>query len=196
MRAFIAAEIPEEIRAGLLACQQELQASRPPVRWVPHLQLHVTLKFLGEIKPEQQEAIAQAVAQVAQAHAGFSAEVRGLGGFPNLHRPSILWAGLSTGREDFIALADSLEKAFRPLGFSPESRPFHPHITLGRVKSPRGIEALGKQIEENVAKEIGRFDVRDLVFFQSLLSSSGAEHRPLQRLALACKAGKPSAENR
>ena len=181
MRTFIAVEISGEPREALLRYSQRLQTHDAKVRWVRPEQMHMTLKFLGEISEDQAAPISDALARIAEGAAPFEAEVRGLGGFPSLARPRVLWAGIEEGKQELVRLADQVEHEMRKLRFPKEKRGFTPHLTLGRVKSPKGLDPVCAKMQKDVGHCFGRFTVQEVVFFQSVLSPSGATYTVLGR---------------
>jgi 2'-5' RNA ligase len=174
VRAFFAIPLPESL--------QEALAVR--ARGVPGLSaqrvgtIHLTIRFLGEIAgPEE---VLAAVEPVAAATAAFDLELSGFGVFPNPQRARVYWAGVGRGAAEAAALAAAVERALLPLGFSPEDRPFHPHVTLGRFRIPRPVPApfLG------VAPRLGAIRANRLTLYASTLRPEGPLHEPLRDLSL------------
>jgi 2'-5' RNA ligase len=134
LRAFIAVEIPIEIRQNI---QKETAILRREigglVRWVSAENMHLTLKFLGDISPSSVEFLIQMLRNEAETVSGFSFQLTGLGSFPSLRRPRVIYAGIQAPA-GLVALQRGIESASRRLGHEPEERPFSPHLTLGRVK--------------------------------------------------------------
>lgn len=182
IRAFLAIEVPEEYRRGLAAVQEALKKSGADVKWVTPGNIHLTLKFFGDVTPAQIEAIAAAAGQVAAATPCLELRADGMGTFPGPKNPRVIWLGL-TGQTDALAnLVQELEQAFAALGFPPENRPFTPHLTLGRVRSSRGREALCGLIQSLALPPFQVFTVTQMVLFQSTLRPSGALYTPLQKI--------------
>ncbi len=143
MRLFVAAELPASHRASLAdVCES---GRRGGVRWVPAENVHLTLKFLGEVDealvPKIEEALAAALARAEP----FALSLSGCGCFPNARAPRVIWLGLAEGAEEAAALAAAVDEALEPLGFGREKRPFKPHLTIGRVKEPRDGAATAAQ---------------------------------------------------
>ncbi|HQR45184.1 MAG TPA: RNA 2',3'-cyclic phosphodiesterase [Thermoanaerobaculia bacterium] len=184
MRAFLAVVVEgEETVSRLRALIARLREIRG-LRTVPPHQLHFTLRFFEDL-PEAQLAGAKAAAARAAADSSlFSLELSGLGTFPPLRPPRVLWAGCGYGSEDLLALSSSVEREFTLEGFLPESRPFSPHLTLARVKDPRAARDAAHFAAANAAFDGGTVEVRELVLFQSVLGASGAAHTPLGRFPL------------
>ena len=187
MRCFVAIELPDDVRAALARTQASLRqrAPRADLRWVDAAGLHVTLKFLGEVAEDRLSALTDALRATVASHAALALAVAGLGGFPSLGRPRVLWAGIPTGVAELGRLAAALERALAPLGFPPESRPFRSHVTIARVRSPRGTGRIAAAIRAGGDVDFGRWTATDVVLFQSRLRPSGAVYEPLARFALA-----------
>ena len=185
MRTFIAVEITGSALEAVLRYEEQLRQFPAKVRWARPEQMHLTLKFLGEIEEAQAEAVAEALKDLTGENQAFEAELKGLGGFPNLRRPNILCAGVEAGRAELTRLADQVERALEGLGFKREKRPYSPHLTLGRVKSIKGLDPVCKKLEADGDRSFGAFSVGEIVFFKSVLSPSGAEYTALGRFELA-----------
>ncbi len=174
-RLFLAVKIPPA--PELVAILRELETLRDPLSLVASENLHVTLKFLGETPRERIDDLQQVVRDVSQRHSRFDAKLLGLGAFPRLERPSVLWCGL-TPAEPFQKLAADLEEAVEPFGFEPESRRFHPHLTLARVKGPVS-SALRKLWLSRQQTEFGTVAIDAVTLFESQLSPGGAKYTEL-----------------
>jgi len=192
IRAFIALELPESLRAGLGQVQEKLRPSGRDVKWVRPEGIHLTLKFLGNVEESQIEEIARLMAQAASGCPRLTLLAKGAGAFPGLTRPRVVWIGL-TG--DCIvplkALAKRLEDALIPLGFEPEGRPFSPHLTLGRAKGmptrggPGGkSQKLSEAILGLSGVEVGEFEAAELVLYRSELKPGGAVYTKLRSVML------------
>lgn len=154
------------------------------VKWVRPDQLHLTLKFFGDIQAEEVYPISQAMARVAAAHAPFALELSGLGAFPHAHKPRTLWVGVSGGAAAIESLQGDLDRAFRALGYPPEARRFRGHFTLGRVRGAVADLELVRQLTELATYEFGTLPVEELVLFSSQLGATGPMYSPLTRCDL------------
>lgn len=186
IRAFIAVELSPELRAHIAKAQtslkdhlmRELRRRGPDVRvqWVRPEAMHVTLKFLGNVAEDTLPDIQEAMAQVAGGYAHFSLEVGGLGVFPDLRAPRVLWIGLSGAVEALVRLAGELDGKLQGMGFAPEAKPFQPHLTLARIKE-RSRE-VGRVLGESglLAQigSVGSLGVTSLSLMKSDLQPSGA----------------------
>ncbi|MGH7247403.1 MAG: RNA 2',3'-cyclic phosphodiesterase, partial [Pseudomonadota bacterium] len=151
MRAFIAIDLPEAVRAGLGRKQAEFRAARESrpndhISWARPEGIHLTLKFLGEISEDQTKQVTESLAALGSFEK-FAVEIKGFGFFPDARRPRVFWAGLEAPPA-LGELAAQVEAAMQTLGFAPETRPFAPHLTLARFKNPKpqpALEALLKR---------------------------------------------------
>ena len=135
IRVFIALEISTEARQALAQTVRRLRAEIPHgVRWVDPTGIHLTLKFLGNIDAHLVDAIYDAMRDSAQGSALLQIRLSGLGLFPSVKRPRVLWAGVDGDLDSLAALQEKVEQAATKLGFLAEARPFNPHLTLGRVQ--------------------------------------------------------------
>lgn len=176
MRAFLAVELPGELRNSLGRIVEELRGCGADVRWVRPEAVHLTLKFLGEIQPEQVEEIRVAVQEVAGRHGPFKMEAKALGCFPRLEQPRVVWVGLEGEKWRLEALQRDVENALVQLGFPREERPFKPHLTLGRVRSPKARHALIQRLKNGEGIRVGELPVDSVTLFRSELLPSGARY--------------------
>jgi 2'-5' RNA ligase len=135
VRSFIAIQLPADVRAELTSLEDKLKARRHPfVKWVDPESMHLTLKFLGSVAVDSIPQIVEAMSGVAQSHSTFKLQVIGTGAFPNWQRPQVVWVGVGGESDKLNALHRELESALSPMGFTPESRSFSAHLTLGRLR--------------------------------------------------------------
>jgi len=184
MRAFIAIDLPDSVRAVLDEKQRAFRTACPDARWSRPEGIHLTLKFLGEISYAQVEKVTGALANLPRVEF-FEIQVRGFGFFPDARRPRVFWAGLEAPPA-LAELAARVEAAMEPLGFAREERPFTPHLTLARFKVPRPQPALQKLLEQEAATAdappaLGRFEVSEFFLFESKLSPQGAVYAKVAR---------------
>jgi len=184
IRAFLAIELPDALHPGLAQVQGELKRSRADVRWVPVGNIHLTLKFFGNVPEDEIEALAQAARQAAAQAAPLQLQATSAGAFPSPQAPRVVWLGLGGDVLPLTQLFYRLEKAFAALGYPPEGRSFNPHLTLGRVKSPANRERLAKMLEKLPPLNWPPFEVKELILFQSVLSPQGSKYTPLQVIPL------------
>jgi 2'-5' RNA ligase len=183
IRAFIAIEIPAEIQKGIARNIADLKknAGKSTVRWVSTENIHLTLKFLGDISPVNVEYLQQMLASEANQHPGFEIQVGTFGCFPNPHRPRTLWVGLQTP-PGLASLQRGIESAAAKLGYSPEERSFSPHLTIGRVRetaTPVEIQALRAALETVKIGDLGKVQVNAVHLLKSDLQPGGAVYTRL-----------------
>ena len=164
------------MRAALGAAIERLRKVAPDVAWVAPANLHLTLKFLGQVDARRLEEIAAGLRGAAAGLTAFDAVMAGLGAFPSASRPRVVWAGVAGGAPGLTELAGRVERACAALGFPPETRPFSPHITLGRVRAPRRDARLADLLAAAARDEFGRSRVEGLALMESELSRRGARY--------------------
>lgn len=185
IRSFVAVELSPEIRSALGREIARLSPLGADVKWVEPQALHITLKFLGQVDKHAIPEIIKALGSCAGEMEPFEVQVLGVGFFPEPARPRIVAAGVAPeGAKALEALAARVEEALAPLGFSPESRGFRAHVTLGRVKSPKGAKRLADAILTSPGEPFGEQEVREVVLFMSELSRQGPTYTALGRAEL------------
>ena len=175
--------MPEAVKSALSEFQQELNKCGADVRWVKPLNVHLTLKFLGEINEKDVYRIIEAVEGTCRKYTAFNLEVSGAGVFPNKRYPRVLWVGIN-GNGTFSALQQEIEDAMASMGFEKENRKFVPHLTLGRFRSSIGKEELLDKIELHQANKFGVIDVKTVSFMKSDLGPAGAKHTRVAEILL------------
>jgi 2'-5' RNA ligase len=167
------------VRAALAAEIGHLRSRARDVAWVPPENLHVTLKFLGAVEEERLALVGRRLEAVASRARRFELAIAGLGAFPAVSRPRVLWAGISAGGETLASLAAAVDEALEALGFAREARPFAAHVTLGRVRAPRRDPVLAEALAAGLQRRFGRLVVDRLTLMRSDLSPHGARYTPL-----------------
>jgi len=185
MRLFLGIEIPEPLLAEIGRVQSLLRASGADVRWVEPGNVHVTMKFLGQVAADRVAAIDAALAPVAAAHAAHELQLIGVGAFPDEARPRVIWVGVEGAIVELAALHVELDASLEGLGFERENKRFSPHVTLGRVRRPRGLKSLSAAMRAHRHTPVGSFRVSTLVLFESTLTPQGARYRERSRYPLA-----------
>jgi len=178
MRLFVALEVPSTVRENLARLLKSLHAVSPQTRWVRPENLHVTLKFIGEVPETRLAAMRAALAHVSSDQP-VTLDFRGLGFFPNEKHPRVLWAGIETSG-NLKTLAADIEKATERLGIPWEQRPFSPHLTLARFEPPRLREKLCAAIQENAVCDFGSVRTNQFHLIESKLKPSGAEYTTVE----------------
>ena len=184
VRSFFAIELPDEIRTQALEVAAAMREQVPHgVRWVPEDNLHLTLKFLGELPAEALPKLVARAASRLVREQPFRVELAGTGAFPHARAARVLWLGIGVGGAALARLARKLEAAARGVGAERERRPFRAHLTLGRLREPQAVPA-----ERFPSPDCAGFSVGEVVLYESRLSSSGASYAPLVRLPLGAEA--------
>jgi len=183
VRTFVALPIPQESQKALDEAQEPLRATGADVRWTCAASIHLTLKFLGEIDPEMLPGITGALRESVQAHRPFTLCLRGLGAFPDLRSPRIVWCGIEGETHKLETLQKDVENVCGRFGFPPEERAFHPHLTLGRVRGKRNLHRLVECIKITSVRETS-FEVNGINVYKSTLKPDGAVYDVLERLPL------------
>jgi 2'-5' RNA ligase len=185
LRLFVAIELPAEVKENLATAQQELAAmAGDQVHWTPPEQIHLTLLFLGGVASSKLPALQNSFTTVCASGKSLALRAEGFGCFPNARSPSVLWCGVSGDTTPLEQFQKRLSEALAPWCEKIESRPFQPHLTIGRVRE-RG--RLGKLAQALVAKErafFGEWQARNCSLMQSHLSPHGALHSELQKCPL------------
>ncbi len=186
IRAFIAIELPPAIRQALAAIGTEIQAragagARKAIRWVPAENMHLTLKFLGDVSSGNVQSLASMLRSEARRHPAFSFSVGGLGAFPNSHRPRVVWVGVEAPVE-LSTLQKAIEAETRQLGYPAEERPFSAHLTLGRISQnarPEEVSLVARALGEVKVERVGQVEVKMVHLFRSDLRPTGAVYSRL-----------------
>jgi 2'-5' RNA ligase len=189
-RAFVALVLDEETRAAVGAEIERLRPLSRAVAWVPAQNLHFTLKFLGEESDARLADATDALVEAASGVAPFALALHGLGAFPGMERPRILWVGAAEGALAARDLQARVETALERRGFARDGRPWHPHLTIGRVfDDRRWRREAGPALREAIAgaarRSFGSLAVTRLVLMRSDLSPRGARHSELRSVELA-----------
>jgi 2'-5' RNA ligase len=179
IRAFLAIELSSSVRSKIGKIQDRLRACDADVRWVRVEQIHLTLKFFGNIEEAQVADISSVMEQAAARRGAFSLSVRSLGAFPSAKNPRVIWLGLHGWEEDLLSLQPEIETQLEGVRFVPEERPYRPHLTIGRVKSLKGKGNLVDLIERERDVDIGPFVIDRMVLFKSDLRPTGPMYTPL-----------------
>lgn len=179
VRAFIAVELPDEVRSFLRAIVTDLKKTGADVKWTRPEGTHLTLKFLGNVPTDLIPKLEKELSPVFSAQKSVSLRVDGLGAFPGLRKPRVIWAGLHDPDGGLVPLAQRVEEILLPFGFGPEKRPFTPHLTLGRVRSNRRLADLVEEVRQNMDAAGPSFTSDQAILFQSILKPTGAEYLPL-----------------
>jgi 2'-5' RNA ligase len=183
LRAFIASELPPPLQDSIHTATASLRDALGDglIRWVPAHNVHLTLKFLGDVSTSSLELIKQMMATEASQFAAFDAQVEGLGCYPNLRRPRVLWVGLQAPAE-LVSLQRAIEAASARLGYESEERDFSPHLTIGRVRqnvSSSDLHRIRAALESGQIGLLGGTRVEAIHLFKSELRPEGSIYTKL-----------------
>ena len=189
IRTFIAIELPDPLKASLVELQEELKERVPyrSVRWVQPQGIHLTLKFLGQTPVDQIERIAEALRSACAPLSSFTYTVGGLGCFPNLRRPRVVWVGVQEPTGTLSGLQRAIEDACEEFGFRRERRGFHPHLTLGRLRdrvSTGERRAVGEVVQTTEAASLSTLAAEGISLIRSDLLPTGAVYTTLREIEL------------
>lgn len=189
VRAFVALPLSDPTHRQLSRIQHTLQRDIPQraVKWVSPEKIHLTLFFLGEIFASRVDAIKEALAVVARNAWPITVQVGGLGVFPRPSKARVLWVGLRDSAEHLALLHMAVNEALEQLGYEPDRRPFHPHLTLGRVrrKTPRSeAQRIGELMTQTEVALLSEETFDELVLFRSDLKPTGAVYTRLATFKL------------
>jgi RNA 2',3'-cyclic 3'-phosphodiesterase len=183
MRLFVALAVPDHLRGTLASLVDRLRRVDALPRWVSPENLHVTLKFVGEVPSGRLSAIGQALAPVRFPHP-FDLEFCGVGFFPNARRPGVAWIGIESS-PNLGSLASEVNRALAPLGMPPDERPFVAHLTIARCKQTPVSGELLSEIEKWQGHRFGGFTTGQFQLIESRLKTSGAEYTTLRSFTFA-----------
>ena len=184
IRSFIAFELPAGVISLLDNVQQELKSLRLKARWVRPQNIHLTLKFLGNIKPADIEDIGGAMADAVRDCAPFTLTVGGIGFFPGIKRPRVIWVGLGGAKPTLLNLQRNLEDRLATVGFPKEKRSFKAHLTLGRIRQAVNPNTVGQAMQDYSDLGNLQFTADRIILFKSDLKPSGAVYSQLKQADL------------
>ena len=184
MRTFLAFKISEEIRKHLEHLVAELSALDDSITWVKPQNMHVTIKFMGDVEESHISDIIEKVAPIVTRTPAFSLHCLGIGIFPNWKYPKVIWAGLSGEVDAPIALHNEIEAALADMGLKKDEREFRLHLTIGRTKGIRSGSSVAKRVEALEVIDFGSFNVSELTLFKSELGADGPLYTPVKKFEL------------
>ncbi len=192
IRSFIAIALSSEIQAKLSQVSTELQVQLKgvPVRWVPVENVHLTLKFLGEVSTANLEMLKTVLQREVAGHNPFEISAGELGAFPSLRRPRVIWVNIQAPAE-LTTVQHGIETQLARLGYPPEERPFHPHLTLGRVArtaSSQDVQKISDVFSKYKVGFLGATRVMSINLYKSDLQPGGASYTCLHRAVLTIPA--------
>jgi 2'-5' RNA ligase len=179
IRTFIAAEIPENITSGIRELQQGLKDYGIDIRWIRSENIHLTLKFLGDVQAADIDNIFEAISRTVDGVASISLKAKGIGVFPDIRRPHVLWVGLTGQLEVLMQLQKTLDSNLKDIGFPQEKRPFKGHLTIGRIKTKINTKKFGDALMAFRNFETETFIADKIILFKSELKPQGAVYTHL-----------------
>ena len=183
MRAFIAIDLNDEVREGLVRAQKRIGNKAAKIKFVEPENLHVTLKFLGEIDETMAEEVKKALAEIAKKHRKHRVRVKGIGVFPNPNYVRVIWAGIENDG-GIKAIAADVDREMHRLGFR-KDRDFVAHVTIGRVKFIRDKLELAMALKDLANEGFGEFDVEAIELKRSTLTPKGPIYETVAKFKLA-----------
>lgn len=183
-RLFWAVNLPGELKERLVEVRRELLVPGLDAKWVEKENLHLTVVFLGDTDTNCINQMVAAVENSLRGMTPFTLEFAGPGFFPGSKNPKVLWLGVGGGLNNFRELHRRMQSALTPLGFPSESRPFSPHLTLARIRSPRECEALVRRVNCLPKIEISGVKVGSVDLMRSELLPKGPVYRTLAQVTL------------
>ena len=184
IRSFIALDISPSNLLGIKELQEHLNRKTEGVRWINTNTIHLTLKFLGNISLEKVEVLCAALGVLSESHGSFHLSPSGIGAFPRLNRPKVIWLGVGGDLEALEVLWRDVEKICYTVGFEKEERSFSPHLTLGRVKDFKKAAGLAKVLEGIGPFTFESYRVEAVHLYKSELRPEGAQYTIIKSFPL------------
>jgi len=188
IRSFIAIELPDELKIELARLQDRLKlGGQSSVKWVNPNNIHLTLKFLGNIAADRVEEISRALEEAAQGISPFYLEIKGLGVFPNQRRVQVAWVGIYGEVDKLVQLQQRIESNLVPLDFTAESRQFTPHLTLARLRDRTSLnerQRFGQLIIDTKFEAAHTINVNAINLMRSQLTREGAIYSRISAVEL------------
>lgn len=185
VRSFVAIGVSNDVQGRLESIVNELRMALSNVKWVEPRNYHLTIKFLGEIPRERIPEVSGGLEAASKRLCEFDIELKGVGAFPDIRRPRVIWVGIGAGIEEFRKLWQAVEEELSRRGFEKEPKGFSPHLTLGRIRHPGPPAPKLSEIVEMVRNEpLGRIRVNELLLMRSELSSRGPDYTLIEKHVL------------
>jgi RNA 2',3'-cyclic 3'-phosphodiesterase len=184
-RLFVCIELPGSAREALAALQDRLRREGGRVSWVPPKNMHLTLVFLGDVDASRVSSIGEVLQQAVTSYEPFEIRLQGSGAFPSLNRPRVLWVGVSGALDALQSVHVRLTNGLAEVGLQGDTKPFSPHLTLGRVKDDR--DPLLRAVTSTLVSEtiqVEPFTVSEILLMRSELDPQGARYTTLHRAPL------------
>jgi len=180
IRSFLAIDVPPEVLSDISGIQAGLRKTlQGAIRWVRPEGMHLTLKFFGDVSENDIAVVSRIVGEHVKGIGPFSLHLQNLGVFPDINRPRVLWLGIGGDVEALVNFQKSMDQILHGSGYAEEKRPFRPHLTLARIKEPRGLIGLARIIENRDNDMAGHFNAGGLNLYRSQLTPRGAVYTKL-----------------
>jgi len=183
VRTFVAVLLPDAVKQRIGVFLEDVIRMRADVKWVKPDNIHITLKFLGDVDNHKIGEVSACVQEAVRPFVRFTIGIAGTGMFPNDRRPSVLWIAVREGAETLIQMAGCMDSALARVGFQKERRPFSPHLTIGRVRSSKRIEDTVTFMQKS-EWNAGSFEADAVAVMKSDLRPAGALYTPLATIKL------------
>ena len=184
IRTFICIDVSASIKARLAALQDELRKLDAQVSWVKPENIHLTLKFLGDVSQTKVPKIIEAVHRAMESCSPFQVGIEGAGCFPSPRKPNVLWVGFATLPKALLTLQKNIEDEMERVGFAREAKSFHPHLTIGRVRQPRNAQRLAEELLKH-GFPAETFQADEVILMRSDLTPRGSIYTPLAKMPLS-----------
>ena len=184
IRAFIAFKLNTDIQQVVRHIQDRLMKLDCNIKWVTPENIHLTLKFLGDVKLKNIGSIQQILRETFSGIPPIETQLTDLGAFPDIDYPQVLWVGLDDDRRQLAGTAKTLEKALGKAGIKKSGKPFSPHITIGRVRSPRNIASLSQAMTQYTLPDVPKQIFDEVMLFKSTLTPQGPVYERLENIGL------------
>jgi len=179
IRTFVAIELPGKIISSISKVQEDIRSYGFKIRWVKPENIHLTLKFLGNVKKADIEKVGEAIYESVKEYSPITLRAKGIGAFPGIKRPRVIWVGISGQLDLLVGLQKTLDEKLEAIGFPKENRPFRGHLTLGRVKAKIDPKRFCDALNELVRFESETFVADRIILFKSELKPTGAVYTKL-----------------
>lgn len=184
IRLFIAFKLSKEQQHAVGAMQSRLKDYMKGVKWLRPGNMHLTLKYLGEIDSNNVGSIIEALEKAAITFDPFQYSFGGTGVFPHPLKPRVFWIGMQKGRKETTEIAEKVELHLTEIGYAKESREFYPHLTVGRLRNQINKQVLNRFLEEEKNFTTPLAELDEIVLYQSILESSGARYKQIYKSML------------
>lgn len=185
IRSFIAFDLPQDILESIGDVQAQVKKREVKLKWVPVKNIHLTMKFIGDIQKNMIDSLANIMAESVEGIGAITLSAKGMGVFPGLHRPKVLWIGIDGEVDQLNRLQNTLDKKLSSIGIQAEKRPFTGHLTIGRAKEKLNMEPLKESLRLFYDFQTRPFTINEMKLFQSELLPTGAVYSCIKSVVLS-----------